>query len=218
MLTKVMQSAIQHYRKNPSSQTIPIYSFDKDLPVRQIGWGGWTTAFEYDDGTGMPTVLLSVRKTGTNPDKTKDLLVKLNEQGYRPHIPIIEKLDQFTKKGSETRALYKMPLYDVYAYNDVTDLLVEAKEDVYLTSDEKIGGAVYAGKIYRKKYLEYLKTFIDPNNQGLEQLPSVIEDLQALSNLADKDEDTSYVWDFEYHNLAMDNENKVILLDVLING
>ena len=218
MLTKVMEKAIRHYRKNP--QTIPIYSFEKDLPVKRIGTGGWTTAYQYDDGTGVPTVLLAVRKTGRSIDKTKDLLVKLNEQGYRPHIPIIEKLDQFTKtrKGGDPRVMYRMPLYKVYGYNDVTELLVQARDEVYLTEEEtEWKSRAEIGRIYREKYLDYLKTFIDPNNPRLEQLPSVIDDLQALNKLANKDKETEYLWDFSYNNLAMDNENKIILLDVLLN-
>ena len=192
MLTKVMKKAIRHYKKNP--QTIPIYSYEKDLPVERIGTGAWTTAYKYDDGTGIPTVILSVRQTGKSPDRTKDLLVKLNEQGYRPHIPIIEKLDQFTKTkiGGEPRTLYRMPLYNVYDSNDVIELLINAQRKVRLTDDEmemamRSGREEYpvrAGNALRQKYIDYIKTFIDPNNPRLEQLPSVIEDLQALNDFS----------------------------------
>jgi hypothetical protein len=227
MLGRIIHSAVGHYRRNPNTQTIPIFSFDKNLPVELIGTGGWTNAYKYDDGTGIPTVILSVRKTGRNVDKTKDLLVKLNEQGYRPHIPIIEKLDQFTrkKKGDDPRLLYRMPLYNVYAINDVIDLLVDAHQKVYLTDDERENAMrwgrdeypVRSSNYLRQKYIDYIKTFIDPNNPRLEQLPTVIEDLEDLNSLAKNDTSTPYLWDFTYNNLALDNENKVILLDVIAN-
>jgi len=114
--------------------------------------------------------------------------------------------------------MYRMPLYKVYGYNDVTELLVQARDEVYLTEEEtEWKSRAEIGRIYREKYLDYLKTFIDPNNPRLEQLPSVIDDLQALNKLANKDKETEYLWDFSYNNLAMDNENKIILLDVLLN-
>ena len=222
MITEIMYDAIQHYVKNPNTQTIPIYSLEKNLPVQRVGSGSWTTAYRYDDGKGVPTILLSVRKTGSRPDKTKDLLVKLNKSGFRPHIPIIEKLDKFTKahgdKDGEPRVLYRMPLYKVYEGNDVTDILVEARDDVRLTYEETEGKELpEIGRIYRRKYLDHLKTFIDPKNKLLKQLPSVIEDLEDLNDLADKDRNTAYFWDFGYQNLALDNEGKVILLDVMMN-
>lgn len=200
--------------------------------TKQVGpSGSWSTAY-LSFADEKPTVFIETVKR-FDEDLSKDVLVAINEQGRRPHIPIIE----YFGTGQSGTKIYKMPLYDTQSelamksrYGTVIDILRQATDYWYraMTRQEKdylhtLGYGLELQKLKRKYFLKYLEdianypTLMEPHflsKSEKDMLSSIIEDLKIMNDYLTAN-DMIYFFEFPTRNLALDGNQQLILLDVM---
>jgi len=241
-LAKAQREALRYIRtqKNPAvplsfrgKQMLGLSTQKGMIPItKQVGSSGsWSTAYlSFMDE--KPTVFIETSdKKGE--DLSKDVLVAINEQGRRPHIPIIE----YFGTGPENTKIYKMPLYDTQSelamksrYERVINILREGVDYWFraMTRQEKdyvhtLGFDLEFQKMKRKFFIKYLEdianypTLMEPHflsQKDKETLSSIIEDLKVMNDYLTAN-NMVYFFEFPTRNLALDGNQQLILLDVM---
>jgi hypothetical protein len=187
----------------------------RTIPLKEIGAGTFAVIYQEQGGTGR---VFAAVDTGIDD---KDVVVAAKQDlPHNPHLPDIRYYGQTKRSFARgAKKVYVMPYYRSIAQSADPDVLRAHAELEHCWDAVSKAGTSVRG--WRGGELALPG---DAFNEGVVEcarsrdvLPAVVEALQSLAAEAAKRDPEDYVFEFPEDNLALDEQGRLVLLDVVFN-